>query len=242
MATANPVPHDSSIAERTTADLVVFIAPMPAEQFAGLLKTLDESFSADTTIIATQNELPPDVPTRLRVSMLPKANPVWMLRPGDFIAAAECAQDHASKAVLILGPLADSLSALALRGLAEAVLNESVDLAVPNYALPPNAGLINSAILYPLTRAVFASRIRFPLSIDLGMSRRMAARMSIASLFLKSDARGIQAKASGRIKWTGYSGRPVFLLCQELYFAVFINHVPLFPNTRGHTRDYFAFF
>jgi hypothetical protein len=38
--------------------------------------------------------------------------------------------------------------------------------------------LINSAILYPLTRAVFASRIRFPLAIDLGLSRRMAERLA----------------------------------------------------------------
>lgn len=178
MATANPVPHDSSIADRTVADLVVFVAAMSDEQFKGVLTNLERTFSAETTVVASQNEMPADVVTRLRVTMLPKANPAWMLRPSDFVAAAACAQNHGAKAILVLGPLADSLSSLALRSLADAVLSEAVDLAVPHYALPPNTGLINSAILYPLTRAVFASRIRFPLAIDLGLSRRMAERLA----------------------------------------------------------------
>ncbi len=67
---------------------------------------------------------------------------------------------------------------MALRSLADAVLKASIDLVVPHYSLPSNAGLINSAILYPLTRAVFASRVRFPLSIDLGMSPRMAEQLA----------------------------------------------------------------
>jgi len=78
----------------------------------------------------------------------------------------------------MLGPGADSLSSSALRDLADTVLSASIDLAVPWYALPPHTGLINSAILYPLTRAVFASRVRFPLAIDLGLSPRMAQRLA----------------------------------------------------------------
>ena len=79
------------------------------------------------------------------------------------------------------GQGADSLSSLALRSLADAVTTASIDLAVPHYSLPPHAGLINSAILYPLTRAVFASRVRFPLSIDLALSPRMAERLANAA-------------------------------------------------------------
>jgi hypothetical protein len=56
-----------------------------------------------------------------------------------------------------------------------------VDLAVPRYTLPPNAGLINSAILYPLTRALFATRIRFPQAIDMGLSLRMSERLAAAA-------------------------------------------------------------
>ena len=47
-----------------------------------------------------------------------------------------------------------------------------------HYDLPPRAGLVNSAILYPLSRALFASRTRYPLAIDLGLSPRMAERLA----------------------------------------------------------------
>ena len=78
----------------------------------------------------------------------------------------------------MLGSGAHSLKPQALRELADAVLSGTIDLAVPRYTLPPHAGLINSAILYPLTRALFATRTRFPLTIDLGLSMRMAERLA----------------------------------------------------------------
>jgi hypothetical protein len=61
------------------------------------------------------------------------------------------------------------------------VLQSPVDLAVPCYDLPPHAGLVNSAILYPLTRALFAQRVRFPLAVDLGLSLRMAGRLAASA-------------------------------------------------------------
>jgi hypothetical protein len=81
----------------------------------------------------------------------------------------------------MLGPGSNSLAPSALRDLANAVLTSHSDLATPNYTLPPNAGMVNSAILYPLTRALFASPVRFPLAIDLGLSVRMAERMASAA-------------------------------------------------------------
>jgi glucosylglycerate synthase len=181
MATANPVPDDTSIADHATADLAVFVTAMPAEQFKGVVSNLEAAFSAESVIVSTQNELPADVATHLRIIRVPQANPLWMLQPGDFIGAAECAREHEAKAILILGPGADSLNSLALRNLVDAVFTASIDLAVPHYSLQPHAGLMNSAILYPLTRAVFASRIRFPLAIDLGLSPRMAERLAEAA-------------------------------------------------------------
>jgi glucosylglycerate synthase len=181
MATANPIPDDTSVADHATANLVVFVTAMPPEQFKGVLTNLEATFSAENIIVSTQNELPADVATRLRIVSAPQANPFWMLKPSDFIGAGQCGAEHEAKAILILGPGADSLSSLALRSVADAILTASIDLAVPHYALPPHAGLINSAILYPLTRAVFASRVRFPLSIDLGLSPRMMERLAVAA-------------------------------------------------------------
>ncbi len=178
MATANPI-HENTLTEvNTTADLLVFVTAMAPEQFNGVLAKLESAFSPGSLIVATQNELPADVSSSLRIVAAPQSNAAWSLKPVDFVNAAQCGRECGAKAFLILGPESDSLSSLALRNLADAVLKSSIDLAVPHYSLPSHAGLINSAILYPLTRAVFASRVRFPMSIDLGMSSRMAERLA----------------------------------------------------------------
>lgn len=152
-----------------------------AEQFKGVLENLEATFSAGDMIVATQNELPANAPRNLRIDLMQPSNAFWMLQPADFISAAQCGLEHEAKAILILGPGADSLSTLALRSLADAVLTGPIDLVVPRYSLAPHAGLINSAILYPLTRAVLASSVRFPLPIDLGMTPRMAQRLAAAA-------------------------------------------------------------
>ena len=76
----------------------------------------------------------------------------WSLTAADFLNAHELAQQHHAGAVLLLGPEAQTLTPHALRGLAEAVQGNATDLAVPMYALPARSGLVNSAILYPLSR------------------------------------------------------------------------------------------
>ena len=81
-----------------------------------------------------------------------RSSAAWTLKPADFINAFEAGHEHEAKAVLMLGPGADSLSPQALRNLASAVLHASIDLAMPHYSIPPNTGFINSAILYPLTQ------------------------------------------------------------------------------------------
>jgi glucosylglycerate synthase len=190
MATANPIPADTVVAERATADLVVLVTTMPAEQFKNVLDNLDATFSANNIIVATRNELPADVPASLRIDLMPPSNAFWMLQPADFASAAQCGLEHEAKAILILGPGADSLSTAALRGLADAVLTAPIDLVVPHYSLAPHAGLINSAILYPLTRAVFASSVRFPLPIDLCISPRMAERLAAAAQRISANNPG----------------------------------------------------
>jgi hypothetical protein len=190
MATANPIPDEAAVAERATADLVVLVTAMPADQFKGVLDNLGATFSAENMIVATQNELPADAPLNLRIDLMPQSKAFWMLQPTDFISAAQCGHEHEAKAILILGPGADSLSTLALRSLADAVLTAPIDLVVPHYSLAPHAGLINSAILYPLTRAVFASSVRFPLPVDLGMTPRMAERLAATAQRISANNQG----------------------------------------------------
>lgn len=181
MTTASPIPENTLTAENATADVLVLVTAMAPDHFKGVLTNLASAFSSENFIVATQNDLPADVPAGVRIVSAPHSNVTWAIMPAEFSIAAQLGREHGAKAILILGPEANSLSPLALRSLADAVLLTSIDLAVPHYSLPPHAGLINSAILYPLTRAVFASRIRFPLSIDLGLSHRMAERLAGAA-------------------------------------------------------------
>jgi hypothetical protein len=178
MATASPIPENTVATDNTAADLLVLVTAMAPEHFKEVLANLEDAFAPGSFVVASQNELPANIPSGLRVVATPQSSAAWSLKPIDFVNAALFGREHGAKAFLILGPESDSLGPLALRSLADAVLKSSIDLVVPHYSLPSNAGLINSAILYPLTRAVFASRVRFPLSIDLGMSSRMAERLA----------------------------------------------------------------
>jgi glucosylglycerate synthase len=127
--------------------------------------------------------------TNLHLITEPPAVPppgAWVLTAADFLNAFKLAQQHNASACLLLGAEAQSLSPAALRSIATAVggIGETVgiaDLAVPRYDLGPRDGLVNSAILYPMSRAVYGTRPRFPLAVDLGLSLRMAERMAISA-------------------------------------------------------------
>jgi hypothetical protein len=107
------------------------------------------------------------------------ASGAWVLTAVDFMNLFKLAQQHEATACLLLGAEAQSLTPKALQALAAAVTGETrADLAVPRYELGPREGLVNSAILYPVSRAVYGARPRFPLAIDLGLSLRMAERMA----------------------------------------------------------------
>ena len=172
----------ATTAETRAADLLVLAAAMPPEQIEGALANLAEAFSArQRDCCRARMNFAAQCPSPLRIVPAPRSGAGWTLKPADFINAYEIAREHEARAVLMLGPGADSLSPPALRDLADAVLNAATDLAMPHYTLPPNSGFINSAILYPLTRALFAARARFPLALDLGLSMRMAERLAAAA-------------------------------------------------------------
>jgi glucosylglycerate synthase len=180
MAIADPIPEFSRPPARTGYALLVLVAPLPANQLESLLARLANTFPPDDLLIATQNEIGSDVFLALHIVNAPVTRASWTLTAADFVNAHELAQKYEARAILMLGPDAGSLSANALHDLASAAQSGSVDLAVPFYDLPPHAGLMNSAILYPLTRALYATRARFPLAIDLGLSLRMAEKLAAA--------------------------------------------------------------
>ena len=178
MATANPVPDVTPTPVEADTCLLVLLTAMPMEQLESVLSNLTTSFAAESLLIAAAEALPKDSYPHLQFVSAPATRPSWTLTAADFVNAYQLAQKNNARAVLMLGPGADSLGLSALRDLARAVQGNGSDLAIPCYDLPPQAGLLNSALLYPLSRALFASRVRFPLAIDLGLSMRMAERLS----------------------------------------------------------------
>ena len=98
----------------------------------------------------------------------------WVLTAADYLNSFKLAEEHNANACLLLGAESQSLSPDSIRNLAAATLSSTSDLSVANYHLGPREGLINSAILYPVTRAIFGARPRFPLALDLGISLRLA--------------------------------------------------------------------
>jgi hypothetical protein len=180
MATADPISDLSNSPARTGYALLALLPPLPQDQLESTLSRLTTFVSPEELLIATQNGIAADAYPPLRIVEASPTRSAWTLTAADFVNASELARKYDARAILMLGPDCGSLAGEALEHLASAVLGGSTDLALPHYDLPPHAGLVNSAILYPVTRALFATRARFPLAIDLGLSPRMADRLASA--------------------------------------------------------------
>ncbi|MGH9606726.1 MAG: hypothetical protein ACRD3N_13635 [Terracidiphilus sp.] len=183
MATTNPLSGAASpsASAPSSARLLVLLAAMPQDELETMLARLSESVAPDSLLVATADEAAKEAHPELRIVTAAESKSSWTITAADYVSAFQLAQQHDARAVLMLGPESGSLSASGLRNLADAVLDTPADLAVPRYDLPPRAGLVNSAILYPLSRSLFVSPTRFPLAVDLGLSLRMAARLSAAA-------------------------------------------------------------
>jgi hypothetical protein len=180
MATATPIPDATPPYVPPDVDLLVLLAPMPPDQLEIVIANLTASFPAESLLIATPDALAVDAYPATRILPIPATTASWTLTASDFVNVYQLAQQNNARAILMLGSESASLRSSALYDLGSAAL-ATADLAVPCYDLPPRAGLVNSAFLYPLTRALFASRVRFPLAIDLGLSLRMAERLAAAA-------------------------------------------------------------
>src|SRR5512146_2682672 len=152
MAIADPLSEPPTTSPPTPVAVLVMAGAMLPDQLEVLLKNFSSILQPETTLIATESPVPEQLNSALRVVSAPTTNSRWNLTPADFLRAWQFVQQHQPRAVLILGPGAESLAPAGIRQLVNAVLAGSADLALPCYSLPPHAGLVNSAILYPLSR------------------------------------------------------------------------------------------
>jgi hypothetical protein len=182
MATSSTISENTPTAATPAAStLLVSLTPLAPESLSATLTNLAAAFPNQIIDVVTPDPIPSSAPPHLRLtSYTPTAPPpaAWVLTAADYLNTQRLLEDHPSPACLLLGPEAQSLSPESLVTLAEAIRTGHCDLATPHYSLGPRDGLVNSAILYPVTRALFATRPRYPLAIDIAFSPRMAERLA----------------------------------------------------------------
>lgn len=191
---ATETAQESRVASGATAtQIVVCLGPWyenaTAEQLHPLLVVLREALGelapealvaypvSDPHATSWEHErmlLQPYLPTaRLKTWFVPTAT--------SYLSMYEIMRAHNSACGLLLGADAHTLQPAAMRALVDAVLVHEADLAITRYAIGANQGLINTAVLHPLSRALFGMRAAFPLSLDVALSNRMAERMAAAA-------------------------------------------------------------
>lgn len=90
---------------------------------------------------------------------------------------ALAAELKAAACVVIGGDMA-LLEAEAMRALGAPVLDRQCELVMPIYALNRYEGLVNTAILMPVARALYCKRVQMPLALDFAASARYAERVT----------------------------------------------------------------
>lgn len=159
--------------------LLLCVPSLPDDVLSGLLANLATVFRPDEVLIASPDIEEPEFAPALPLTVFDgtRVRSDWVLTAGDYVAANELMQRHDAAQLLLLGADVAALPVRAIRELADRIAAGG-DLAVPSYSLGAHDGLVASALLYPLTRALFAANIRFPLPMDVAMSRRMVERMA----------------------------------------------------------------
>jgi hypothetical protein len=172
-------PVEGAIQPGHAPRLLLCIPSLPENVLPGFLADLATVFRPDEVLIASPDIEEPESRSPLPLTVFDgtRVRSDWVLSVGDYLAASNLAQRHDAAQVLLLGADVVSLPANAIRQMADQIAG-GADLAVPVYSLGPHDGLVTSALMYPLTRALFAANIRFPLPMDAGMSRRMVERMA----------------------------------------------------------------
>ncbi|WP_263374203.1 hypothetical protein [Granulicella aggregans] len=197
-AISSEVNTSSTATAAPTSKLLVVLTPLPPEALEATLGRLSLAFIGNNITVSTPDlgtdaakSLGQDFANLDIVSDALAASPSgsWLLTAGDFVNLYKSLQDHNAVACLLLGPEAQTLRVEAMRALASAISNGG-DLAVPRYATGPREGLVNSALLYPVSRAIFGGQPRFPLALDLGLSRRMVEKLATVAQRFTAASQG----------------------------------------------------
>jgi glucosylglycerate synthase len=183
MSSTSTIPENAPPPDRPSpaSGLLISLSPLAPESLDATLANIAAGFPNQIVEVTTTDPVPQSSSDNLRLtSYTPTAaaSAGWVLTAADYLNTYKRMQETQSTACLLLGPEAQSLSPESLRGLAGALASGPADLATPRYDLSPREGLVNSAILYPVTRALFGTRPHYPLAIDVAFTLRMAERLA----------------------------------------------------------------
>ena len=169
------------------AEILICLPALAPDALPHALQAIAAALPSETILVASaaSPENPSDFPT---LDIIPytsaRSDVGWILAAGDYASAAQLALEHNARAVILLGGDTTALSAPSaldptlLRNLVDCIRSKNIDLVLPRFSIGPNDALVNAALLYPLSRALFGADIHFPLPIDAAISIRLAQRLT----------------------------------------------------------------
>ncbi len=182
LSTTELHPGEAPDTGKSRGRLLICLPSMPSEATHAVMQQLALTFPGENVTVASPEQATEQAAEAGMPQRIPYTEPYtggeWVLSAANFSAAARLATQRDAAFVLLLGPDAATLQPAALLALRSA-LEAGADLALPRYQADTGEALVNSALLYPLTRALFGADIRFPLPLDAGLSRRMLSRLEV---------------------------------------------------------------
>jgi hypothetical protein len=127
-----------------------------APGMSGALETLGTS--GDVRLVARE------------ITAVASATAPWLGQPAVYAALLAEAESLGASACVILNPDLAAFTPAAMDALVRPILANECDLAMPLYRAGRFDGLLNQAILAPVTRALYGKRVRYPLAQDFAVS------------------------------------------------------------------------
>ena len=174
------IPDVSTNAMRTQAASLLVCLPSATSEEANQLRTRILEVFPDSAVVFSGPALAEESPDVLHYPQAAHGESIWALTAKDYLAASQLALEHSCAATLVLGAESSSLSEEALRAMFGAV-SDGADLASPRYTIGPHEALVSSAVLGPMTRALYGVTAHMPAPPDACFSLKMAQRLSIVA-------------------------------------------------------------
>src|SRR3954451_19973443 len=124
----------------------------------------------------------------LEVTAVASAFAPWLGQPAVYAALLAEAESLGASACVILNPDLAAFTPSAVDALIHPIREKQCDLTMPLYRAGPFDGLLNQAVLAPVTRALYGKRVRYPLAQDFAVSAE----------FLPSLRQSMSAPAAGQ--------------------------------------------